>query len=193
MTRPANPPLKPGRVYRTRELGRWSANPSRLAKRLAAQSRLEPLAHGLYHCPRHGHFGPMPADDRALVRSFLGEAAFLFTGPEVWNSLGLGATQVLAARLVYNRKRTGLFYLDGRPFRFRRKPYPRPAPLEWFVVDLLENRGLAALEPAETVRLLRRSLAHGTFDAVRLRAMAVRFGTRRTRATVEEALCEEST
>ena len=48
------------------------------------------------------------------------------------------------------------------------------------------------MEPVETVRLVRRAVGRGVFDAGRLRAMAVRFGSRRTQATIEEALCEES-
>jgi len=34
MTAPAEPQLKSGRAYRTRDLARWGRNPTRLAQRL---------------------------------------------------------------------------------------------------------------------------------------------------------------
>ena len=47
----AQPSLDPGRVYRTRELAKWSANAPRLARRLVDEGTLLPLAHGLFAYP----------------------------------------------------------------------------------------------------------------------------------------------
>jgi hypothetical protein len=46
-------------------------------------------------------FGPLPPSDDELMRAFLNAGAFVFTGPEYWNPLGLGATAMFASRLVY--------------------------------------------------------------------------------------------
>ena len=84
--------LEPGRVYRTRDLATWSANPPRLAKRLVDQGELVPLAHGLFARPKQSRFGPVPPLDEEIMRAFLDGGAFVFTGPERWNALGLGTT-----------------------------------------------------------------------------------------------------
>lgn len=88
----AAPNLRPGRVYRAHDFARWSANPTRLAKRLVRQGVLVQLAHGLFARPKQSGFGPVPPDDEALMRVFLGTSRFLFTPPGFWNLLRLGAT-----------------------------------------------------------------------------------------------------
>ena len=67
MTLAAKPELAPGRVYRTRDLGRWSANPPRLAKRLVRSGELVPLAHGLFAHPKRGRFGTVPPGDEEML------------------------------------------------------------------------------------------------------------------------------
>ena len=51
MTAPAQPKLLPGRVYRTKDLAKWSANAPRLAQRLVRDGALVPLAKGLFFSP----------------------------------------------------------------------------------------------------------------------------------------------
>ena len=91
-------------MYRTRELGQWSANAPRLAQRLVRDGQLVQLAHGLFAAPKRSRFGDVPPTDEALLRAFLGGEPFVFTGPERWNALGLGTTAVFATPLVYNTK-----------------------------------------------------------------------------------------
>jgi hypothetical protein len=182
------PRLKPGRVYRTRDLARWTANAPRLAGRLVREGALVPLAHGLFAHPRRGRFGPVPPSDEELMRAFLGGAPFVFTGPDRWNALGLGSTAVFATPLVYNTKRSGTFELGGRRFLLRRVAFPRKPPTEWFVVDLLEHADQAATSRGDVAAALARALARRVFDRGRLRAMARGYGTLATRALVESAL-----
>lgn len=180
----AHPPLRPGRVYRTRDLAAWGANAPRLAKRLVRDGRLVPLAHGLFAHPRWGRFGSVPPTDDELMRAFLDGGPFVFTGPEHWNALGLGTTALFAAPLVYNTKRSGTFDLGGQRYVLRRVAFPsRPAP-EWFVVDLFENADQAGASREELAESLARAVAQGTFDRERLREMAQLYGTRRTQALV---------
>ncbi|MCU0659689.1 MAG: hypothetical protein MUF64_31815 [Polyangiaceae bacterium] len=98
--------------------------------------------------------------------------AFVFTGPERWNALGLGSTAVFAVPLVYNTRRSGRFELGGRTFLLRRVVFPLDPPVEWFVVDLLEHTEQARTSLADLTAGLRRALARGAFDPERLRAMA---------------------
>jgi hypothetical protein len=184
----ADPPLRPGRAYRTRDLAAWGANAPRLAKRLVRDGRLVPLAHGLFAHPRRSRFGSVPPADDEVVRAFLDGGSFVFTGPERWNALGLGTTALFAAPLVYNTKRSGAFDLGGRRYVLRRVAFPsRPAP-EWFVVDLFENADQAGASREELAESLARAVAQGTFDRERLREMAQRYGTRRTQALIRGAI-----
>lgn len=132
-------------------------------------------------------FGPAQPDRHALLRAFLGGEEFVITGPPVWNSLGLGSTQMFAHPLVYNRKRTGLFDLGGRTFDLRRVRFPDWPGVEWFVVDLLENLASVGLDRTETAALLAARIAEGVFDKDALIRMAARYGTKATQALVRGA------
>lgn len=184
--------LEPGRVYRTRDLAAWSANPPRLAKRLVDQGELVPLAHGLFARPKQSRFDPVPPLDEEIMRAFLDGGPFVFTGPERWNVLGLGTTAVFAVPLVYNTKRSGTFTFGNRRFVLRRVAFPENTPTEWFVVDLFEHADQAAASPDEIAQVLARALARDRFDRDRLREMAKRYGSRATYALVEGALRESA-
>jgi hypothetical protein len=181
------PRLTPGRVYRTREFVKWTANPTRLAKRLVASGVLQPLAQGLFLHPRMSRFGAVPPSDDEVMRAFLEDAPFQFTGPDQWNALGLGTTAVFPTRLVYNTKRSGEFDLGGRKFLLRRVAFPKHPHPEWFVIDLLEHHEMAGVSLDTVKEALVRALEARRFDADELRAAARGYGSRSTQSLVEEA------
>lgn len=182
------PILEAGRVYRTRDLAMWSANPPRLAKRLVREGVLVPLAHGLFAHPERSRFGNVPPTDQEMMRAFLDGGEFVFTGPERWNALGLGSTSMFATPLVYNTKRSGTFELGNRRFLLRRVAFPvNPTP-EWFVVDLLENADQAGASKRELAEALGRALQRGAFIRERLEEMAQRYATKPTASLVRAAL-----
>lgn len=183
-----HPQLEPGRVYRTRDLAAWGANPTRLARRLVRDGDLVQLGHGIYAHPRKGRFGAVPPSDEEVVRAFLDGGPFVFTGPERWNGLGLGATALFAKPLVYNTKRTGEFAFDGRRIRFQRVAFPPDPPPEWFVVDLIQHADEAGVVRNLLGARLTDAVASGRFDVGRLLAMGRRFGTKRTQAIIKGAL-----
>lgn len=190
MSLAAQPRLMPGKTYRTRELGRFGANPARLARRLVREGKLQQAAHGLYYAPLQSRFGRAPPPDEEILRGFLGESPFVITGPPKWNALGLGATTMFAATLAYNQKRTGEFTFDGRRFILRRVYIPdNPSP-EWFVVDLLQHHDMAGVSLRELRDRLVATLREGRWDQERLRAMAEQYGTKATLALVEQCLRE---
>lgn len=188
MTASAQVRLQPGRVYRTRDLARWSANAPRLAQRLVRDGALVPLAHGLFFHPETSRFGTVPPTDEALMRAYLGGSPFVLTGTERWNALGLGSTAVHAATLVYNTKRTGTVQLGGRRFVLRRVKFPRDPSAEWFAVDLLDHAEQAAASRDDLALGLRGAVRRGVLDRERLVAMAGQYGTRATRERVRAAL-----
>lgn len=183
----AAPIIQPGRVIRTRDLRRWGTNPARLAKRLVREGMLERLGHGIFLRPKTGRFGRVPPDEMSLLRAFLDDTPFVITGSDRWNALGLGATAVLAATLVYNTKRSGRFVFGGRPYLLRRVRFPLRPGIEWFVTDLIEHADMAGAARAEIERLLGIALAGRRFDAGRLREAAAEYGTRATRALIDRA------
>jgi len=193
MTAAAQPQLDPGRAYRTRDLRRWSANPTRLARRLVDEGKLREAAHGLYDAPVPTRFGPAPASSEELLRVFLSGEPFLVTGPPLWNALGLGSTAMFAVTLVYNTRRTGEVVLDGRRFLLRRVYFPKDPTPEWFVIDLLQHHDMAGAALSDLREGLVATLRLGRWDRGRLREMAETYGTKATLALVEDALRDTET
>ena len=182
------PRFTPGRVYRTKDLGRWGQNPTRLAKRLVRADELVELRHGLFYRPKQSRFGAVPPEDGELMRAFLQNSAFAFTGPTYWNALGLGSTALFAHQLVYNTKRSGVFSFGNRTYRLRRVRFPRRRTREWFVVDLFENHAMAGVGLDELERRLKKAVRAGRFDVDGLFRAARRFGTKETQAAVSRAI-----
>lgn len=180
--------LKRGRVYRTKDFATWTANPTRLVRRLVDEGLLVQLGHGLYVHPEQSKFGPTPPTDFELMRGFLEGAPFVFTGPERWNALGLGSTAMFAVPLVYNTKRSGRFEFGGRAFELSRVKFPEHPTPEWFAVDLLENHDKAGV----SLEVLSGGLATAVHEK-RLRDSALRdaaeiYGTRPTRELVKSVV-----
>lgn len=182
------PTLERGRVYRTRDLGRWAQNPTRLARRLVEEDQLVPLAHGLFLCPRQSRFGPVPPAPEELMRAFLGEERFVLTGPAYWNALGLGSTAMFARPLVYNMKRTGEFKLGGQTYILRRISFPRKPLPEWYVVDLVQHHVEAGVTLDQVERKLTRAVLAGVFDMDALGRMATKYGSHQSRSLVDRAI-----
>jgi hypothetical protein len=188
VTTAAQPEFKPGRVYRTRELRRWSANPTRLAKRLVHEGKLRQAAHGLFYVPVPSRFGSAPPSETEILRAFFGGSLFIISGPPKWNILGLGATAMFASTLVYNTKRTGEFTFDGRRYLLRRVLFPENPPPEYFVVDLLQQHDMAGVSLAQLERGLVATLNNGRWNRNVLLEMADRYGTKATLALVVRSL-----
>lgn len=132
--------LSEGHVYRRNDLIKWSKSVDRHLKALLDDGTLNKLRQGVYHFPKKSAFGNTPPEEQRLVRAFLKDDRFLLTSPNVYNSLGVGTTQLYNKRVVYNHKRSGEFKLGNRSFIFRIKPYfPKKATEEFLVVDLVNN------------------------------------------------------
>lgn len=156
--------MKPGRVYRRQELLPLSSNMTRDLAKLVQDQTLIQAAPGLYYLPELTRFGPRPASDDELIRTFLKDGDYLITSLNNYNSLGLGLTQLYNEKIVYNRKRHGHFKLDGRMFYFRRpRNFPNKLSKEFLLVDLLNNRN----ELAEDTEALEDRLKSSFKDANR--------------------------
>jgi hypothetical protein len=132
--------IKPGQVYRRADLEFYSTAVDRHLSQLTSAGSLKKLGHGLYHIPKESKFGSVPPDDKELVSCFLKDDHFLMLTPNVYNSIGIGATQLYNVTWVYNHKRRGEFKLNGKTFLFKIKSsFPQKLSKEYLIVDLLNN------------------------------------------------------
>src|SRR3990167_4346601 len=132
--------LHPGAVYRRYDLEKWSKAVDRHLQQLQKKGVLTKLSGGLYYYPKKTAFGEAPANDQALVASFLKDNRFLLTTPNAYNTLEVGTTQLYNETVVYNHKRHGRFQLGSRVFDFRMKPhFPSKLSPEFLLVDLVNN------------------------------------------------------
>jgi hypothetical protein len=132
--------LERGRVYRRADLSRLSNSVDRHLGEMVGDGTLLKISPGVYYAPNRSVFGKTPPNERDIVKAFLKDDRFLLTSPNLYNSLGVGTTQLYNKRIVYNHKRHGLFRLGNREFDFRIKPhFPKKLSEEFLLVDLLNN------------------------------------------------------
>jgi hypothetical protein len=132
--------LKPGKVYRRVDLSKWSTSVDRHLQELVHEGELEKLSQGLYYSPKQSAFGKTPPDEQELLEGFLKSDRFLVTSPNLYNSLGIGTTQLYNKRVVYNNKRHGLVKLGNREYQFHFKfDFPKTLSKEFLMVDLVNN------------------------------------------------------
>ncbi len=179
--------LRPGQVYRRRDLARWSNAVDRHLRQLVDEGRLEKVSGGVYMAPRKTRFGTAPASPEKLVEAFLGDDKFLMISPNAYNGLGVGTTQLYNEPVVYNRKRDGRMKLDGRTYDFRRRPaFPAKLSKEVLLVDLLHNLDRLAEDKAAVLpRALTR--ARG-MDRSRLAKAVREYDSARVRRLLEPVL-----
>ncbi|MEO9132940.1 MAG: hypothetical protein ABI240_17270 [Sphingomonas sp.] len=179
--------LRPGQVYRRKDLARWSNAVDRHVRALVAEGRLEKVSGGLYMAPRQTKFGAAPATAEKLVQSFLGDDQFLMVSPNAYNGLGVGTTQLYNEPVVYNRKRHGRFTLDGRVYDFRMRPsVPKRLTKELLLVDLMHNLDRLSEDRAA---VLPRALARaGELDRARLARAVKDYGSARAERLLDPVL-----
>lgn len=181
--------LVQGRVYRRSDFTTVSSNVDRNLKELVNRGELTKLQNGLYLRPRKTPFGEALADEDELLRKFLDDDHFVVYGPSMFNSLGLGTTQLYNEKVVFNRKRHGVMNLGGRTYTFYRwKEAPKKLSKEFLLVemfnrldDLSENKDLV-------VSNLKKKLSE--FNLLKLNNSLNRFGTKSTQKKLKSLIRE---
>lgn len=183
--------LHPGKVYRRAYLKQWSTSVDRHLKQLQSDGTLRKLSGGLYHCPKKTAFGYAPPEDKELVRAFLKDDHFLLTNYNVYNSLGVGTTQLYNETIVYNHKRHGKFELNGRVFDFRVKLYiPESLSPEFLVVDLVDNLEQLAEEKKSVLSQVEAMVS--SFDSSSLTTTIRNYGNVSTKKFFAEVLGDKT-
>jgi predicted ABC-type ATPase len=170
--------LRPGEVYRRRDLAKGSSALDRHVRRLVVEGHLEKVFHGLYMAPRQSRSGRAPARPEKLIKAFLKDDRFLMMSPSAFNGLGVGTTQLYNESIVYNLRRQGRFELGGLTYDFRRTPsVPSRLNAEVLLVALLLSTHRLAEDRTDLVpRVLERARA---LNPDRLAQAARDFGSAR--------------
>lgn len=151
--------IEPGQVYRRSDLEYYSSAIDRHLGILTKDGSLVKLNQGLYYAPIFSKFGMVPPEDKVLVKSFLKDSDFLMVKPNLYNTLGLGLTQLYNTTWVYNHKRKGEFKLNGKTFEFKIKSsFPNQLTKEFLLVDLLNNLDELADDKNQTLKNLQKNL-----------------------------------
>jgi hypothetical protein len=179
--------LKRGHVYRRADLAQWSTSVDRHLKELLNEGTLKKVSAGLYYYPKVTDFGEVPAAEATLVRTFLKDDRFLLTTPSLFNSLGVGTTQLYNLWVVYNHKRHGDFKLGNRMFSFRVKPhFPKKLTEEFLLVDLVNN--LEHLAEEKSVVLSRVTEKMRLLSVQKVRKTLSEYGSERAKKLLSPVL-----
>jgi hypothetical protein len=175
--------LKVGRVYSWDEMKEYSKSPGRDVKRLLDEGKLEKVGPGLYSPFKMSRFGKVPPDESDVVKSFLKSDDFLMFSVNLYNSLGVGLTQLKNETVVYNKKRYEPVVLLGREFNFKRpnNGYPDKLTKEFLLVDLMNNLKSVGEEPNKLKEKVANVVASNKFNVAVLSALSKKYGKVSTR------------
>ena len=183
--------LKPGQVYRRADLEPWSTAVDRHLKALLDEGILQKMSQGLYYYPAQASFGEVPPEDEKIVAAFLKSEDFLLTSPNLYNSLGVGTTQLYNMCVVYNHKRHGRFELGGKMFDFRLKhKFPKELSEEFLLVDLLNNLNQLAEDRVSVLNNVKVKVL-GRLETG-LKRVVNAYAGERTKSLLNEWISEES-
>jgi len=168
--------IKKGKVYRRADLEFFSTSIDRELATLTSNNYLIKVSQGLYYAPLKSKFGITPPNAQDLIESFLKNDDFLIISPNIYNTLGLGLTQLYNVTWVYNHKRKGRIELGGDVFEFKIKSsFPKKLTKEYLLIDLLNNLYLIAESQDDVLKKISEKITE--FDQQKLRKLALRYGS----------------
>jgi len=151
--------LKPRTTYRREDFIHLSSNVDRHLKTLVLEKALLKIQNGLYMCPEKTPFGKALPEETQLLKSFLKDDSFVVYDLNLFNSLGLGLTQLHNKRIVFNRKRHGDFQFNGQHYHFYRwREAPKKLSKEFLYVEFLNRFDKLAEDTVKHKNLLKRQL-----------------------------------
>lgn len=181
--------LVDGRVYRRSDFLEVSSNVDRNLQELVSRGALKKLQNGLYLRPRSTPFGESLPDEDELLSKFLDDDHFVVYGPSMFNSLGLGTTQLYNKKVVFNRKRHGEMNLGGRTYTFYRwKEAPKTLSKEFLLVEMFNKFDELAEDQNVVVANLKKKFSE--FNLRKLQSALNRFGTKSTQKKLKALLKE---
>lgn len=181
--------LVDGRVYRRSDFTSVSSNVDRNLKELVDRGELKKLQNGLYLRPKQTPFGEALPDEDELLEKFLDDDHFVVYGPSMFNSLGLGTTQLYNEKVVFNRKRHGVMNLGGRTYTFYRwKEAPKSLSKEFLLVEMFNRLDDLSENKEQVVANFKKKLSE--FNLLKLNNSLNRFGTKSTQKKLKSLIRE---
>lgn len=181
--------LEPGRIYRTKELAKWSNAVDRHIKQLVRNMDLNKISNGIYYCPRESKFGQVPPEEGLLLKAILKGDDFLQISLNNYNALGLGLTQLYNLRLVYNHKLNGTKIYGKRKFCFiKGRKFPKKIDEYFLIVDLINNIKMLAENENELKAKVLKKIS--TMDSKKMLVAANKYGFETTKTFFRQALEE---
>ncbi len=170
--------LSTGKVYSWDDLKKYSNSPGRDVKRLLEEGLLKKVGPGLYLPPKKGRFGVVPATEEQLVNGFLKTDDFLLFSTNLYNTLGLGLTQLKNETVVYNNKRHEVVFLSGRQYHFKRpnNGFPNKLTNEFLLVDLMNNIKSVGEVPSKIQQKVVHAVRSDKFNMIFLLEVANKYG-----------------
>ena len=151
--------LKPRVTYRREDFIKLSSNIDRYLKKLVLENSLVKIRNGLYMCPETTPFGKALPEETQLLKTFLKDDRFVVYDFTLFNSLGIGLTQLHNKRIVFNRKRHGEFQFNGKHYSFYRwREAPKKLSKEFLYVEFLNRFDKLAEDNVKNKKLLKRQL-----------------------------------
>ena len=151
--------LKPRATYRREDFIHLSSNVDRNLKTLVLEKALVKIQNGLYICPEKTPFGKALPEETQLLKAFLKDDRFVVYDLNLFNSLGLGLTQLHNKRIVFNRKRHGEFQFNGKYYNFYRwREAPKKLFKEFLYVEFLNRFDKLAEDNVKNKNLLKKQL-----------------------------------
>lgn len=168
--------MKPGQIYRRKELLSVSKSADRVLRDLVEIGRLTKVEPNLYFFPRVSRWGNVPASLEDLVTAFLKTDDYLILTNADYNSLGLGLTQLWNEARVYNKKRHVKLNLGNYNCFFQRpnNGYPSKLSKEFLLIDLMNNLQEVGEDPNELKERIVVNLYK--FDQKKIKHMSSKYG-----------------
>ena len=169
--------LTSGKVYRRSDFADMTSNVDRYLKALVNEGFLKKLQNGLYLCPKKTPFGEAMPNEEELLQKFFNDDHFVVYGPSMFNSLGLGTTQLYDKRVVFNRKRHREMEIGERKYFFYRwREAPKKLSKEFLLVEMFNKLNELAEDHVDVVNRLKSKL--GEYNFSKLYNALSRFGTK---------------
>lgn len=176
--------LQAGHVYRREDFTTVSKAVDRHLQQLVCRGTLKRIAQGMYYAPKKSVFGDVPPADHDLIAKFLRDQDFLMLSPSLYNTLGVGTTQLYNQTRVYNRKRHGVFVFGNRQFDFRVKHhFPHQLTPEFLLVDMINTLHELAEDQYTVIERIKQKCA--TFDPIKLAEAVTAYGSVSTQKRFE--------
>ena len=138
-------------------------------------------------CPEETPFGKALPEETQLLKAFLKDDRFVVYDLNLFNSLGLGLTQLYNKRIVFNRKRHGNFQFNRKHYYFYRwREAPKKLSKEFLYVEFLNRFDKLTENTVKHKSLLKKQIRK--LDKRKLQKAVTNYGKESTKKKLQSLL-----